>query len=296
MQSEDGRLSTTALARKLEIPAQQLFVTLRDYGWIRRAGDSWALSTKGEYEGGTYRRSQRYGTYIVWPETLTEHPLLAAIESNQRITAFGLCRYYPTLSAQQINRVMAELGLQRHTLIGWELTPRGRALGGQQEEGRNSGALYATWPHDIVDNPIVYRELAGFSNIALPSADGEIEPDLFQVGASMPENLQGIDGHHLRSALQASVCNWLYLAQLAHAHRRALPSQEAVFADFYLPDGCIYIDCWESEVPAHELKDRLQKRDLYRELELRNLQIDAADADRLDDVLGNGLLDFGMRF
>ena len=112
----------------------------------------------------------------------------------------------------------------------------------------------------------------------------------------MPENLQGIDGHHLRSALQASVCNWLYLAQLAHAHRRALPSQEAVFADFYLPDGCIYIDCWESEVPAHELKDRLQKRDLYRELELRNLQIDAADADRLDDVLGNGLLDFGMRF
>ena len=296
MQAEDGRLSTTALARKLDIPAQQLFVTLRDYGWIRRVGEGWALTPKGEFEGGDYRHSQRYGRYIVWPETLTEHPLLAAIESNQRITSPGIGRYYSALSSQQINRVLAELGLQQRTLIGWELTARGRELGGQQEIGSKSGALYTTWPHDIVDNPLIHRELAGFSPVvSAPSAD-TTEPDLFQEGGGPAMDLAGIDGHKLTSLLQMRVCNWLYLAQLAHAHRRALPCAETIYADFYLPESCVYIDCWESDLPAGELKDRLRKRDLYREMELRNLQIDAEDEDRLDDVLGGALLEYGMRF
>ncbi len=47
MTSEDGKVSTTALARKLDIPTQQLFATLRDYGWIRRSGDNWVLLPKG---------------------------------------------------------------------------------------------------------------------------------------------------------------------------------------------------------------------------------------------------------
>ena len=59
MDGEDNnRLSTTALAKKLNIPAQQLFATLKDYGWIQRAGDTWALTPKGEFEGGGYQQSQ----------------------------------------------------------------------------------------------------------------------------------------------------------------------------------------------------------------------------------------------
>lgn len=51
MPPEDSNLSTTALARKLDIPAQQLFGILKDYGRIQRTQDSWALTPKGEYEG-----------------------------------------------------------------------------------------------------------------------------------------------------------------------------------------------------------------------------------------------------
>ncbi|MCB1844744.1 MAG: hypothetical protein KDI09_17405 [Halioglobus sp.] len=295
MPSEDDKLSTTALARKLDIPVQQLFATLRDYGWIRRAGETWALTPKGEFEGGTYRRSQRYGSYIVWPDSITEHPLLAAIESNQRITADGMCRYYPPLNTRQVNRALAELGLQRHTLLGWELTARGRALGGQQESSRNSGALYATWPHDIVDKAVVHRDLSRLSNIQHTPPDDIHEPDLFAASDAVGESLKGFDGHSLQSSLQVCVCNWLYFAQLVHAHRRALPTPEPLYADFYLPQGNVYIDCWESEVPAHELKERLQKRDLYRELDLRNLQIDAADMGQLDEILSSGLLKFDIR-
>ncbi len=294
MEQEHNRLSTTALARKLNIPTQQLFATLRDYGWIDRAGESWVLTPKGEFEGGTYQQSRRFGRYIVWPDTLDHHPLLAAIESNQRITAASMRRYYPRLHARQINRALAELGLQTHSIIGWELTERGRALGGLQEESNNSGAFYVTWPHEIVDNPVIHRELSRQSDQGqAPLLGDDGEPDLFAPASAAP--CIGIDGHKLASAMEVRVCDWLYLAQLAHAHQRALPVEEAVYADFYVPEGNVYIDCWEAEVPAQALSAMLHKRELYRTLKLRHIEINAADVDRLDEVLGRGLLAFGIR-
>lgn len=296
MDGGDNRLSTTALAKKLDIPTQQLFATLKDYDWIRRVGDSWTLTHKGEFEGGTYQNSRKYGKYIVWPEHLERHPLLVAIESNQRITAASLCRYYPHTDPRHINRALAEMGLQEHSVLGWELTPRGRALGGQQEESKNSGAFYVTWPHEIVDDPVVHRELSRFSaQHVAPAEDEGSEPDLFAQSAGSAQAGQGLDGHVLSSPLQTLVCNWLYLAQLAHAHRRALPVEEELFADFYLPAGNVYIDCWEADVPAGELSARLAKRDVYREMDLRHLEVNAGDETRLDAVLGRGLLAFGIR-
>lgn len=296
MPPEDDKLSTTALARKLDIPAQQLFATLRDYGWIQRTETSWVLTQKGEYEGGSYQTSKRYGSYIVWPESLEQHPLLQAIESSQRITAAAMCRYYPRLHARQINRALAELGLQHHSILGWELTTLGRAWGGLQEESVSSGAFYVTWPNDIIDNPVVQREL-GLQSEQMPAQapSDEIEPDLFASSNGSVEFNHAIDGHRLQSYLQTGVCNWLYLAQLAHACHRALPTEELVYADFYVPAGNIYIDCWEEEAAPGELSGRFRKREIYRELELRHLEINANDYDKLDEVLGRGLLAFGIR-
>ena len=296
MERDDSKLSTTALARKLNIPVQQLFATLKDYGWIQRAGEAWVLTPKGEFEGGNYQNSRRYGRYIVWPERLDHHPLLAAIESNQRITAASMCRYYPRLHARQINRALAELGLQHHSILGWELTPLGETLGGQQEESNNSGAFYVTWPHEIIDNPVIHRELTRQSDQIQPEpAVTELEPDLFAPSSEESFSCTGVDGHILQTPLQTRVCNWLYLAQLAHAFQRALPTEELVYADFYVPVGNVYIDCWETDIPAQALSAKLHKRELYRELDLRFLEINAADVERLDEVLGRGLLSFGIR-
>ncbi len=297
METEENRLSTTALARKLDIPAQQLFATLKDYGWIQRAGESWVLTPKGEFEGGGYQNSRRFGRYIVWPETLEKHPLLSAIESNQRITASNMRRYYPRLHPRQINRALAELGLQRHSILGWELTAFGRSLGGQQEESENSGAFYVTWPHEIIDHPVVHRELSRQSDQLQPAAPPgrDFDPDLFAPAPQEGGPLRGVDGHLVDNTLELLVCNWLYLAQLVHAYQRPLPVEEEVIADFYLPEGNVYIDCWEADVPASELKGKLHKRELYRELDLRNIEINFSDVDRLDEVLGRGLLAYGIR-
>jgi hypothetical protein len=296
MAEDENRLSTTALARKLNIPVQQLFATLKDYGWIKRVGDNWALTPKGEFEGGTFQKSRRYGAYIVWPERIDQHPLLASIESNQRITAGSMVRYYPRLHARQINRALAEIGLQHHTILGWELTPLGKSLGGHQEESRSSGAFYVTWPHEIIDNPVIHREMSRLcEQLPAQERDDSMEPDLFGAQPDEVAPCTGIDGHVLDTPLQTRVCNWLYLAQFAHAYKRALPTEEPVYADFYLPAGNVYIDCWEEEVPAGAMSGMFRRRELYQQMGLRHLEVNADDSDRLDEVLGRGLLKFGIR-
>ena len=188
MSDESDKISTSALAKKLDIPAQQLFVTLKDYGWIQRHEDSWVLTGKGEFEGGGYVDSRRFGRYIVWPLELENHRLIAAIESNQRITAAGMQRYYPKLHPRQINRALAELGLQVHSVLGWELTEQGKRLGGQQQESENSGAFYVAWPHEVVDHPVVHRELIKHSDsgsvaVAGVAGDAGLLPVLERMGA-----------------------------------------------------------------------------------------------------------------
>jgi len=294
MADEADKISTTALARKLGIPTQQLFATLRDYGWIQRHEDTWLLTGKGEFEGGDYVESRRYGRYIVWPASLENHQLLSAIESNQRITAAGMRRYFPKLHPRQLNRALAELGLQVHSVLGWELTEQGRKLGGLQEESDNSGAFYVTWPHEIVDHPVIHRELMEQSDSGepVPRTD-QLENDLFtNLGGTQ---LVGIDGHTLETILELQVCNWLYLAQLAHAHQRALPVEEVLYADFYLPAARVYVECWQEEEPAERLSLKLKKQDVYSDMGLRVVDIKERDGDRLDEVLGRPLMEFGIR-
>jgi hypothetical protein len=317
MAEDSTTLSTSALAKRLKLPMQQLFVTLRDYGWIERKGKTWELTGKGQLHGGAYQDSQRFGRYIVWPETLIEHPLLIAIESNQRITAGGMCRYYGHLSVRQINRNFAELGLIRFSSGGIKLTHLGERFGGRQEREEDNGLLVVNWPHEIVDNPVIHRELnrligdglvsddsvsdgvGSASDVASSDESSAIAPDLFAdaPGAasseaddkegkqSVREQRYGLDGHAVNSLLQLRVCDWLYEAQLAHAHNRQLPVEEPLTADFYVPSLGLYIECWERDVPTASLTRRLRTREVCRELKLPYQEIAASDIERIDDLL-----------
>ncbi|MEO1079122.1 MAG: hypothetical protein AAFY29_06185 [Pseudomonadota bacterium] len=293
-------LSTSALAKRLKLPIQQLFVTLRDYGWIDRQGESWVLTGKGELHGGGYQNSPRYGRYIVWPETLIEHPLITAIESNQRIYAGDLSRYYPHLNPAQINRSLGELGLVRSSVEGLLLTPLGERFGGRQERDENHALAVVSWPHGIIDDPVIHRELnrlagSGASPAALPAiVDGTDDAPADDLFASLDQEQRvaerrGLDGHQVDSLLQLRVCDWLYEAQFAHAHSRRLPVEEELSADFYVPAAGLYIECWESEVPTQELSRRLRTREVCRELGLAYLEVAAADIDRVDAVLAAAL-------
>ncbi|MEO0437366.1 MAG: hypothetical protein AAF098_10695 [Pseudomonadota bacterium] len=324
MSDDTPALSTTALAKRLRLPIQQLFGTLRDYGWIERKEDQWSLTSKGSLHGGQYRNSERFGRYIVWPEELAEHPMLAAIESDQRLSSRSLSQHFNYLSAAQINRHFAEMGLLRRSSIGLELTALGEHFGGRQEQDAESALLTVSWPQAVIDDPVVRRELTrlgadGLMDLADKSSlDAEETPvddassdaatggvaDLFDERTGSPQapqradsskliRRQSIDGRFVESILQLRVADWLYGAQLACAHRRQLPCEEPLHADFYVPAVGLYVECWERDVPTDTLSRRLRVREVCRELGLPYLEIPASDIDRVDEILTNRLAELG---
>lgn len=310
MSAESLPLSTSALAKRLKLPIQQLFVTLRDYGWIERFDEGWALTAKGKLHGGDYQNSKRYGRYIVWPESLTEHPLISAIESDQRVTAGAMCRYYSHLSARQINRLLEEMGLLRSSPLGQKLTTLGERFGGREELDADSALSVVNWPHEIVDEPVIQRELNrlvshGKTEPEEPHTESEPEdeptPDLFKASTTATATDEsalpvrcGLDGHLVDSLLQLRVCDWLYEAQLAHAQNRALPVEETLSADFYVPAAGLFIECWERDVPTAELTRRLRTREVCREMGLPYLEVAAADTERIDSLLSAKLATLGV--
>lgn len=71
---QDDFLSRSALAEKLGVSLKELTQHMIDAGWIVQEGKQWQLTAKGEFEGGIYRDSHKYGRYIVWPASVVNQP------------------------------------------------------------------------------------------------------------------------------------------------------------------------------------------------------------------------------
>jgi hypothetical protein len=204
------KLSTSALAKLLEVSSQQLFSTFKDYGWIRKLDEGWELSSKGEFEGGEYVHSKRYGRYIVWPEELAKHPLLQALEDNRHVSATAIGKPLG-LSAREVNRVLAELAWIKHGFQGWELTLLGEQRGGIQLENDSSGTFYVVWPQVVGADAELQQQLQYCADLhGERSAESD---DLF----AEDNNFRAVDGHQHTSRAQLQICHWLYLAGMAHA-------------------------------------------------------------------------------
>jgi hypothetical protein len=283
----EDRLSTSALAKQLDVPIQQLFITLRDYGWIERRADSWSLTPKGEFEGGQYRESPRYGRYIVWPASVAGHPLVQAIEQNRRCDAVQIARHFQPLTPLRVNRLLAELGWQRLTSLGWTPTDAGQRLGAQREPS-DTGGWVVTYPPDIVEHTVLSRAVSALTLLHVPAQPSAEEPDLFSPAEVAPA--PSLDGHATGNELQRAVCDWLYLFGFAHACRRQLPIEEKAVADFYVPANGLFIDCWVDDGDAAAARERLHRRELYRQHELSSLEVRTSDLEQLDERLGSVLL------
>lgn len=281
-------LSTSALAKQLGIPSQQVFATLKDYGWIRKQEDGWSLTGKGEFEGGEYVHSKRYGRYIVWPHELTLHPLFTALEDNQNMTARSIGKRHG-LSARQVNRLLAELGWIKHGFQGWELTVLGENQGGTQLENDSSGTFYVVWPTAAAENTVLSRQLVALAVTTSPAS--ATEPDLFAAS----KGFTGLDGHEHSSEPLMQVCQWLYLAGLAHACNRRLPCDEELYAEFYLPSEHLYLECWTGQESAAQLKQRMRRKEFYKENKLLVIDIEKDEFDDLDDTLTREFRKLGIR-
>lgn len=284
---DQQRLSTSALAKELQLPSQQLFSVLKDYGWIKRLEDGWGLTTKGEFEGGEYVHSKRYGRYIVWPKHLAEHPLLKAIESHRMLSAAMLAKPF-YLTAREVNRLLAELGWIKHSSQGWELTALGERHGGVQLENEQSGTFYVLWPESAQADILLKQQLQLGASVNQPSNDGD---DLF----AEQSVYSSVDGHQHSSTEQLQICHWLYMSGLAHACRRRLPCADELYADFYLPSHQLYIEYWGEAHGSGELNSQLQRKAFYKDSELMVIDLEPEDMQHIDEVLTREFRKRGIR-
>jgi hypothetical protein len=287
MSGESHKLSTSALAKQLDIPLQQLFGTLRDYGWIRKLDDGWALTPKGEFEGGEYVHSKRYGRYIVWPETLPEHPLLQGMAENRLLTATQIGRKFG-LHAREVRRLLGEIGLLQRGRNGWEVSARGEELGGvlMENEGQD-GEI--NWPETLLQNALVATQMEYGQR--LEHDDNHGEGDLLEAIS----DYESLDGHHFASRGEWQICNWLYLAGILHACRRRLPWHEPLYADFWLPEFGLYIEYNGDERDGAALTAALQRQEIYRQQQWPVIEVRAEHLSELDDMLTRELRRRGVR-
>lgn len=272
--ARDG-LSTSALARLLELPLQQLFATLKDYGWIRNVDNTWELTAKGEFEGGRYVNSKRYGRYIVWPATIVDHPLLRAMESQRSLAPADIGRSL-SVSARQINRYLSVMGWIRSGRRGWEPTPAGVKHGAQLYENPQSGQVYVMWPEDIIQQPAL---------LTLRKRDN--------VDLSDPSTWCSIDGNRHDSYGRTVVANWLFLAGLRYALEFPLGAANSV-CDFYLPEATTSIELWSGQEHADQLAARLEREKHCKAHNIAVVDVHPEELEVLDDYLSRRLTELGV--
>ncbi len=298
------KLSTTALAKLLNMDLKALFELLVNRKWITRTANletgkiATELTKKGEFEGGEYLHSKKFGTYIVWPNHLQNHRIFAAIAHKTLSSAslskalFNSPPNQLAIAPWRMNLILVELGWLSKTVKGWQLTTLGKALGGTEQQQENTGQHYALWPEQLVKHTQLQKLMAQLHS---------------------PANSQGLyvglDGHQLKGNGLRQIDNWLYTAGLVHAYERSLPEGELI-SDFYLPTHQLYIDYWGYERIGEQksqlsesawLKGKMANKKVYEKLGLRVLAIEPNHLLKdglplsLDEVLPKRLLAFDIQ-
>jgi hypothetical protein len=283
---DDKKISTTQLAKLAKLESRELFDLLADSHWIKRSDDEeksrWLLTAKGEFEGGEYFTSSKFGTYIVWPKMVLEHAILTERKAKL-LTATALGKDH-NLPARLVNHVLLELGLIAKHINGWQLTVQGKALGGIEQEHRNSGVIYALWPESMAANQ---HWLASVKALDLASFNSN-------------QDCKTLDGHRVDNAQLAIISNWLYVSGLAYAYQRQLPvmdsaTQVELYSDFYLPSANVYIEYWNASTSPDYLAAKFDKIEQFNQLQTPMIELTQADVEHLDDVLPRLLLKYGIK-
>ena len=296
--SKSRKISTSALARSLELPVQDMFHKLEQAGWIARNNDSWVLTPKGKMEGGEYTTHIKYGTYIVWPEQIASFSAEAEERpvDNSALTATQIGERNH-LSARQINLMFAELGWIRRAGKSWLTTPKGEAVGGRKKENPRSQLSYVCWPEQVLHNPNVIASLkdvkADLSHAI--GLDEQAGNEISRYREQFPAKLRAADGHVLRSKTELVIDNWLYMAGIVHAYERRLPIAVEAYAEFYLPSGSVYLEFMGQDSDLDYRQRKEVKINLYKSHDLDVIALTEEQVRHLDVHLPRLLLEHGIR-
>jgi hypothetical protein len=275
----ERHISTTALARLIGKESKELFVLLTSGGWIVKVDNHWQLTEKGKFEGGIYVNHPKYGEYIAWPETIQHHHLLKLLPEAP-LSATNLAHKWD-IPARLVNLLLAEKGLIKRYVRGWQLTERGKKIGGQQNEAE-SGVPFVTWPETLLDDPELIAAL------------------LQIVGDERVSTQATMDGHSVNNAMQRRIDNWLYLTRTIHARDYRLQwDMESAIADFYLPELALCVECWADQLGQEQnraavIGDELEKHQLYKKHKVAYIEFRDENIHQVDEILAREMLRCGV--
>lgn len=264
--------SATRLSQKLGMESKDVFALLKEHELIVRDNDHWQLTEKGQQLGGKMQHSDKFGEFIVWPESLLQHEIFAQQQSQQQthLTATRIGEQI-NLPARMVNLVFSELGWMNKDQRGWMVSQKGAALGAEQRNSKQG--FYVVWPANIIEH-------------------SQLQTMVSNINA---DNLStSLDGHQPKNQAEQKICNWLYLHHICYAYNRTVDNNE-LYCSFYLPERKIYIDYFGLNNIEASLSANLEKKKYYQQHGLSFIELHDEDIQNLDQALTQKLLQFGLQ-
>lgn len=236
-------------------------------------------------------------SYAVTPQPAALHDEnISALNSTSLGERFNL-------DAKQTNRVLFDLGWIERDGKGWKPSSLGEKLKAQKKFFSKNSVPFIVWHPDICKSRILQNAVSEFRSI-------EVEPPSITQTSPIPEEaadkaegfrekfpptIRASDGHMVRSRAEAMIDAWLYENRIVHAYERLVRVEQKMYCDFYLPEYDLYIEFWGLENDLKYKARKEKKLDIYRQNELRLVEIKDEHINNLDDYLMSKLVKFGYK-
>ena len=207
------------------------------------------------------------------------------------------------LDAKQINRVLLELGWLEKDGKGWKPSELGEKLKARRNVHTKSGIPFVLWHQDICKSRILKNAVNEILSIeiALPATDQIVHLPEEAADKSegfrerFPPTIRASDGHMVRSRGEAMIDAFFYEKRIVHAYERLVPVEHTVYCDFFLPEYDLYVEFWGMENDPKYKVRKEKKLEIYRQNELKLLEIKDGHINNLDDYLISQLVKYGYK-
>lgn len=271
-------ISTSALAKQMDIPSKVLFQRFERAGYLMRCDNQWVLTALGLSAGGETTVHTQYGRYVVWPENL----LLA--EPDELLSARELAKSL-TISEYELRQLLLQLGWLEQGAGGLVLTPEGRRIGAGQRLFPSGPVSY--WPHELA-------KLAPFKRVlnTYLATDAEATSTHKSVKAfqhRFNSRYRTMSGHWVAQLSHLRFANWLYLHEINFAFEQPWPESPELISDFFIPSLALYIEILDGDNEEQQQRLAQFQQHAHHYLVITAAEIDAGSVQLMPKLRAMGL-------
>ena len=299
-------LSTTALAKLIDMNRDYLFQQLEKKGLLFQKAGKWNLTPAGEDAGGILKDvKDSKDKYIAWPENIKDIFYNNQSANKQQVINVTSIGQHFGIPSRRINSIFSELGWIKKGIEGWLITGSGKKAGGKQAKVEQSGVPYVRWPESIINNKNLIDSMGEVKGDAPTFAQPQTQETgkdikgIVEFRDKFKAEYRTMDGHWVRSRAEMSIDNWLYVFKIIHAYERKLPVEEDYYCDFYIPTGNVYIEFWgyDENDPEHLAysANKRKKLEIYKKYDLKLIELTSKHVYNLDDTMPKLLLGHGIK-